>query len=207
MIIPRYYPQLLSQRGRVTCRRLSQSDYRSSHSACLTLSPLRSTGITPLHHYYGALRLPVMATIQVIDSLSSLSAFTRHRDGSPKFLTNLSLRASFNHPGWPSGYKFPLKSPLVTGFTISGKLAANKLCNEAESSSLALRLATSLSKGSHPSSRLAKSKPPVCLPDRVTPNRRPQLHVERTINMAGTLQPARLAKLCLAHQSHEDTKE
>ena len=176
MIIPSYYPQLLSQRGRVSCRRLSQSDRHSSHSACLTPRPLGSTGITLLQRYYESVRLPRTATDLVIDSQLSLSALTRHHDGSPRFLTNLSSRASFNHPGWSSEYKIPLKSSPVTGFTISGRLATNKLCNEAESSSPIRNEARNfVVREELPLFALSKKKNrkkiPICLPDRVTPHR------------------------------------
>ena len=67
----------------------------------------------------------------------------------------------------------------VTGFAITERVATCDWCNEAESSSLPLRLASSLQKAS------AAGSPSV------QPLR--QLHVERAIHMASSFHLARLA--------------
>ncbi len=59
---------------RFFCRRCVQSDLRSPDSVRLPPRPLRSTGITPLQHYYEPLRLPLATTREVIDSPEGLSA-------------------------------------------------------------------------------------------------------------------------------------
>ena len=75
--------QSLSRNGLYSCRRYrDQSDRRSSDSTRLPPKPLRSTGITPFHHYYELLRLPRAATCEVIDSLESLSALPTPRRAS-----------------------------------------------------------------------------------------------------------------------------
>ena len=76
---PFVYP---SQLHRFSRPRYIQSAVHSSDSARLTLKPLRSTGITPLHHYYELLRLPLAAACKVIDSLKGLSALPTPRRAS-----------------------------------------------------------------------------------------------------------------------------
>jgi len=185
---------------RLFCHRISQSARYFSDSACLTLSPLRSTGITPLHHYYGALRLPVMATIQVIDSLSSLLALPNTMMGLPG--SGLICRCALpsTTPSSPTGAFdrcFPVDIRLHHLWKDSHPPEED---NEAESGSLALRLTTLLSVGfNRLRPRLLDENRPaysIRLPFRS----RSQLHVERSINTADTLQSARSARLCLAHQ-------
>jgi hypothetical protein len=60
--------------------------------------------------------------------------------GLPGSSTDLSLRAVPNHPG-RSGECLLIASPPVSGFIILGRLATSTLRHEAESGSLALRLA------------------------------------------------------------------
>ena len=60
--------------------------------------------------------------------------------GLPGSSTDLSLRAVPNHPG-RSGGSLLIASPPVSGFIILGRLATSTLRHEAESGSLALRLA------------------------------------------------------------------
>jgi hypothetical protein len=75
------------------------------------------------------------------------------------------------------------------GFTHLGRLALPALHNEAESGSLALRLASSLPKA--PNDRSL---------------RRPlgQLHGARALTMVGTFQPTRFIRLRLTHQETAD---
>jgi hypothetical protein len=60
--------------------------------------------------------------------------------GLPGSLTDLFLRAVPNHPG-RSGGCLLIASPPITGFITFGRLATSILAHEAESGSLALRLA------------------------------------------------------------------
>ena len=62
--------------------------------------------------------------------------------GLPGSSADLSLRAALNHPECSSDSRSVSSSP-VSGFTTSGGLTKHYLCNEAESDSLALRLAGS----------------------------------------------------------------
>ncbi len=138
--------------------------------ACLTQHVLRSAPFAPraLPRFNATMkpvRLPRTATDLVIDSHVSLPALTGHHDGSPRFPTNLSSRASFNHPGWSSEYKIPFISSPVTGFTISGRRATNKLCNEAESSSpLPNEAHNFVVRRVLPLVALCEHKIPICLP-------------------------------------------
>ncbi len=168
MTIPSYYPQLLSQRGRVSCRRRSQSDHHSSHSACLTPRPLRSTGITPLHHYYEPLRLSYTAASQVIDSLHGLLALTNTVMGLPGSRL-ICCRAL---PSVTPGGTVSARScffPTVNRLHHLRKDGHHQLCNEAESGSLVLRLTTSPSAGFNPFRPLYKKRGPTSSPDWVTP--------------------------------------
>jgi hypothetical protein len=98
--------------------------------------------------HYGPLRLPATATPQVMDSPGVPSmAFTIHTaPGLPGSSTDLSARAPLNHPGRPSRCSHSLlprwwqASPSPEGWPPPFK------CNEAESGSLALGLAPSLSR-------------------------------------------------------------
>jgi len=115
-------------------------------SSCVSTHPvgsLRSTGITPLRHYYGPRRLPVGAGPRLCIPAIRCGGHARPA-GSLQFPSNRSARAAPNHPGESDGcvsYSFTAGA----GFTISGRLATPTLCNEAVSDSLALRLARSLS--------------------------------------------------------------
>ena len=132
---------------RFLCLRQSQSDLYFSYSTRCTLRPLRSTRVTPLHHYYGPLRLPSAATIKVIDSLLSLSAFPDTAMGLPG--SQLICRRALPSitPGsavGAMGCYFPTASRLHH----IRKDGHHQWCNEAELGSLSLRLTTSPSRGS-----------------------------------------------------------
>jgi len=114
-----------------------------------TVRPLRSTGITPLPHYYGPLRLPSRTTSRFSipegvgggPLLSSWTAQVSARpDGPPRFLDR-PVRT--RRPLSPRGLRWvhaPVASPPIAGFRRPVSLAIPHLCNEAESGSLALRL-------------------------------------------------------------------
>ena len=119
--------------------------------------PLGSTGITPLPCYYGPLRLPATADMRVIDSSHSLSS-SLTVPGLPGSSTDLSARALLNHPerlGWSFCSFLPNRWQASSS---PGDWPPPFTCNEAESGSLSLGLAPSLSrqdlyhspKGSHP---------------------------------------------------------
>ncbi len=119
--------------------------------------PLGSTGITPLPCYYGPLRLPTTADVRVIDSSHSLSS-SLTASGLPGSSTDLSTRALLNHPerlGWSFCSFLPNRWQVSSS---PGDWPPPFTCNEAESGSLTLGLASSLSRqdlylspnGSHP---------------------------------------------------------
>jgi len=109
----------------VRSRRLVQSAHPFFDGNATEVRPLGSTDITPLPRYYGPLRLPTAAARQVMDSLPALSRHPGgHRVGSPRF-----LRPSFDTrpPQSPrTARRMPslVASPPMTGFTLSGRLAA-----------------------------------------------------------------------------------
>ena len=78
-----------------------------------------------------------------------------------------------------------VSSPSITGFTLSGRLAASTLCNEADTGLLSLRLTRSPLRASEFGLLLT---PPDWLP------------VEREIDRATSFHVARSARLGLAHQ-------
>jgi len=170
--------------------------------------PLRSTGVTPLPRYYGPLRLPVEAACRVMDSPAALRACP-HLVGSPRFLGHSFGMRPPQPPRLVSWMLSLVSSPRTAGFVISGRLTTSDWRNEAESGSLSLGLTPLLSKGVLPS-----SPPSAKLEDRPAPrarlpsHKRPQLHVERAIDMANTFQLARMARLNLAHQrTRRDAEE
>src|SRR5208283_567843 len=106
--------------------------------------PLVSTGITPLPRYYGPLRLPTAADVQVIDSPHSLScALTA--SGLPGSLADLSTRALPEHPerlGWSLCSLLPNRWQASSS---PGDWPPPTTGNEAETGLLSLGLASSLS--------------------------------------------------------------
>ncbi len=73
-----------------------------------------------------------------------------HWRGSLRFLIDLSASAVPNHPGEFAPLHVLIASRRMTGFTTFGRLATLNLRNEAESSSLALRLMPSVGQASTP---------------------------------------------------------
>ena len=107
----------------------------------LPVRPLCSTGVTPLLRSYGPLRLPARTAPRLCIPLGRRGRLSfPSLPGLPGSSTDLSLRAVPNHPG-RSGECLLIASPPVSGFIIFGRLATFALRHEAESGSLALRLA------------------------------------------------------------------
>jgi hypothetical protein len=109
-------------------------------------------------------------------------------DRSLRFRTVLSASAVSNHPGKLATSQAFVVRRRDAGFTTSGGLTASDLRNEAESSSLSLRLTPSV-----PQAPRAGS------PRRTLSS----LHGSRTFPMVGTFQPTKAAKLGLAHRRRE----
>src|SRR5450432_4390347 len=85
---------------------------------------------------------PFSAATPVMSSRRTLVAFAPTLEGLPGSSADLSTRAAPNHPEKP-GRCLPVASPPVSGFILVGGLATFVFPNEAESGSLALRLACS----------------------------------------------------------------
>ena len=161
--------------------------------------PLGSILFPELLRYYGPLRLPTVAVLEVMDSLKTLTTSrVATSSGLPGPSTDLSARALLNHPGRP---RKCLRSLLPCGWQASSSLEVwppPSQRNEAESGSLSLGLTPSLSgKVSFP---LPRSMRPAYSPCSVTLGRRPQLHVERAITMHDTFHSYRSARFILAYQ-------
>ena len=105
--------------------------------------PLRSTGITRFPRYYEPVRLPTQPTDGYVFPPIA-EAITLAAPDLPGSSTDLSTRAVPYHPDEPGGINGSLTPPPAAGFAQSGRLADSQKCNEAESGSLALRLARSL---------------------------------------------------------------
>jgi hypothetical protein len=85
---------------------------------------------------------PFRAAAPVMSFRRTLVAFAPTLKDLPGSSTDLSTRAAPNHPGRP-GRCLPVASPPVSGFILVGGLTTFHFPNEAESGSLALRLACS----------------------------------------------------------------
>jgi hypothetical protein len=148
------------------------------------LRPLRSTGVTPLPHYYEPVRLPAAAARRVMSSPVALGAAAHHA-GSPRFLDRSMCARRPHSPRKVRWVLVPVASPSVAGFTISGRLATFTWCNEAVSGSLALRLTQSLP-GASPRGLLHTTSG--------------SLPVERAIDRVTSFHVTRSVRLVLAHR-------
>ena len=109
----------------------------------LSVRPLRSAGVAPFHCYYGPLRLPVRAAAQVMYSLPAL-AVASHPPGSPRLLRLICPRAL--SPSTPEGPMAAYACCFTIGLVwlrLSRQIGHLRIPIEAESGSLALRLACS----------------------------------------------------------------
>ena len=159
--------------------------------------PLRSTGITPLPHYYGPLRLPIQPdegylfppTVGDLPPPYRVSQVPQHI--FPRALSPIT-------PECPAGACvcfFPTGNRLHP----IRKVGHTHWCNEAETGSLALGLTRSWSGGTVPFAFIQTKDRPAShdwLPSR----KGSPLHSEQTITMADSFQSARCARLILAHQ-------
>ena len=164
--------------------------------------PLRSTPFPGLPHYYGPLRLPAAAAMQVMVSPQALSAaLADPAPGLPGSSANLSTRALPSRPGRPDGCLcsfLPRRwqaSPSLEGWPPPYER------NEADTGSLSLGLTSSLSRQAHsPSPRGEALEDRPTTHGRLPLRGRPQLHAERAIGMSDTFQSDRLTRLILANQ-------
>ena len=131
------------------------------------------------------------------------TAGTGLRSGSPGCLACSVVARSPQSPRTSWRMLAFVASPPMAGFTTFGRMAARQWCNEAETGSLALGLATSLSGGYQPPSSATRA-------DRLVsralspPHAGAQLHVERTINMCSTSQLHRTRRY--SRLNRKDTK-
>jgi len=105
------------------------------HSA----EPLRSTGITPLLHYYGLLRLPNGPCRRYVFR-HHVEVITLAQTGLSGSSTDLSARAVPYHPGRPGRHPCSLFIHRQQASPHSGGWPPSLSRNEAETGSLALRL-------------------------------------------------------------------
>lgn len=103
-----------------------------------TVRPLCSTGVPPLHHYYGPLRLPQTEQSRLCFS-SKPSRYDLQAYGSPRFQTDLSPRAVPKHPGEPCRCKRWFLHGMY-GLHHFWQDGHSHRSYEAESGSLSLRL-------------------------------------------------------------------
>jgi hypothetical protein len=164
---------------------LVQAVHPSSDTSAQWLRPLRSTVVTRF-----------LATMSRSDSrpqppgwlcLPTLAPTRRPSRcaGSPRFLGRSVPARCLHSPRKVRSVHAPVASRSMAGFRISGRLATFSVCNEADSSSLALRLAGS---------------PREASPDRSLRRTLAWLPVERAINRATSFQVTRTARLGLAHR-------
>jgi hypothetical protein len=170
--------------------------------------PLRSIPFPGLPHYYGPLRLPAAAVMQVMDSPQTVSTtlVADSTPGLPGSSTNLSTRALPNHPGRSNGCVCSLLPRRWQASSPPEGWPPPFTCNEAGTGSLALGLTSSLSRDT-----LSPLPQGEALGDRPTSHGwlpshgRPQLHAERAIDMSDTFQSDRLARLGLANRRARST--
>src|SRR6266446_4500489 len=166
-----------------------QAAHPSSDISTQWPRPLRSTVVTRF-----------LATMSRSDSrpqpLAQLCIPARRRThrpsscaGSPRFLSRSVPTRCLLPPRKARWLHLPVASPPVSGFNISERLATFTLRNEAEPSSLALRLAGS---------------PPEASPDGSLHRTLGWLSVERAIDRVTSFQITRTARLGLAHQRRRE---
>jgi len=146
----------------------STSDF-GFNSCALTVSPLRSRLIRPF-----------LTTMGPSDFRRGVAACA----GSPRLLDFSFPTRCLQSPRGARRLRSSVASPTMAGFVQSGRLATPTLCNEAESSSIALRLAGSPRRASSWGLLLS------------TPS---WLHVGHLFDMLITFQINREASLGLAH--------
>jgi hypothetical protein len=144
----------------------------------------RSTGVTPLSRTYGPLRFPARPfrrfCISVVRGSLSLAAVP----GLPGSSTDLSTRGVPNHPGRFAGCFCLLLTNDLVRLPPSRRTGPLGFPIEAESGSLALRLACSPPDSPVPLPRLALVR----------------LHAEQAIYMVNSFQFKRSARLILAYR-------
>jgi hypothetical protein len=156
---------------------VSQAVACGFNSCALTVGPLRS----------GLIR-PFPATTGPSDFRRGVAA----RAGSPRFLDFSFPARCLQSPRGACRLHTSAASPTMAGFVQSGRLAAPTLCNEAESSSIASRLAGSPRRASPWGLLLS------------TPG---WLHVGHLFDMLITFQINREASLGLPHRISRNEEE
>ena len=124
-----------------------------------------------------------------------------HHAGSPRTRVRSVDARPPQPPRTTQWVRLLVATPLMTGFTLSGRLAVAAERNEAESGSLALgsrRRHAAGRRPARPGASLARTGPfrPLGYPSRAGP----WLHGERAIHMADTSQSARVDQVDLAYQ-------
>jgi len=139
----------------------------------------------PLPRYYEPVRLPAGADGTVMSSLAAVGPYRPCPTGPPRFLDRSVPTRRPLTPRRAQRVLVPVASTSMTGFTIFGRLATLTETHEADSGSLALRLAGSLPEAS-PAGSLQLTLG--------------SLPAERAIRSSTSFQVTRSARLGLAHQ-------
>ena len=143
-------------------------------------------GRYPLPRYYEPVRLPAAAADTVMLSRVALGPHARPcLAGPPRFLDRSVPTRRPLTPRRAQRVHTPVASTLMAGFAILGRVAALTSVHEADSGSLALRLAGSLPEAS-PTGSLRRTLG--------------SLPAERAIRRITSFQVTRSARLGLAHQ-------
>ena len=143
-------------------------------------------GRYPLPRYYEPVRLPAAAARRLCLSAERWTRRPSARAGSPRFLGRSFPTRCPQPPRKAWRLLSPVASPSVAGFISFGRLATFNVRNEAESGSLALRLA---------------GLPPEASPDGLLRRTLGWLSVERATDRVTSFHVTRTTRLCLALQS------
>jgi hypothetical protein len=146
-------------------------------------------GHYPLPRYYGPVRLPTEPLPRLCFPSERWRRFRRHPAGSPRFLDrSVSTRRPLS-PRQAQRLLAPIASSLAAGFITLRRTGRLQVwCNEAETGSLALRLADS---------------PPEASPLGLLPAALGRLSLEWAIKRMNSFQFIRSARLGLAHPRHQ----
>ena len=152
--------------------------------SCSSVRPLRSTGVTPLLHYYGPLRFPTGPLRRLCIPAARCSLARAAWPGLPGSSTDLSTRAVPSHPGRSAGCFCLLLHQRSVWLHPSRRTGHLRIPIEAEPGSLALRLTCS----------------PPDSPAALRLLALVRLHAEQAIYMVNSFQFTRSARLILAYR-------
>ena len=128
-----------------------QADLLTSDENVRSAGVLRSAGVTPVHRYYGPLRLPIASDDGYLFP-TPVARAPCHGALARSRISQVPRRSFDARRPLPPRVAHPLQmlvaSRMVSGFNIFGRLTTTTLRNEAETGSLTLRLTSSPSRAS-----------------------------------------------------------